>query len=257
LSENATEPEGETTPFGREATVDSLEWRSNLKLLAIDTATARGSVALLEDREVHAQLQIHSLETHSARLLSSIEFLLSRTGWELKDLNLIVAGIGPGSFTGIRIGVSTALGLAQSLSAHFAGISGLEAMAHKLPGIDGRIGVVLDAQRSQVYFAEYISSQGNLRRMAKPGLFFPEELERRLRRTRIFLIGDGAIRYRKELSPASGAGPRVVEVDLFLAGTLGTLALSKKRSWRKGEFLSSEPLYIRPPDACKGKAKSR
>jgi tRNA threonylcarbamoyladenosine biosynthesis protein TsaB len=214
-------------------------------------------VALLEDREVYAQLQLHSLETHCARLLASIEFLLSSAGWSLNDLRLIVAGIGPGSFTGIRIGVSTSLGLAQSLAVPYAGISGLDAMARKLPGIDGRIGVVLDAQRAQVYYAEYVTRAGRTKREGKPALLKPAELKTRLSGKRIFLVGDGAARYREELKAVSAAWPRVLDVDLFLAAALGRLALERKRSWRTGEFISSEPLYIRPPDAFKGKVKSR
>src|SRR5262245_54040453 len=74
--------------------------RHFLKILALDTSTARGSVALLDDRSVAAEFRLHSLETHSARLLRSIDFLLSSAGWQLSDLDLVASGIGPGSFTG-------------------------------------------------------------------------------------------------------------------------------------------------------------
>ncbi len=86
-----------------------------LKVLSIDTATRRGSVALHAGADLAAELRLSSFETHSARLLRSVEYLLDVAGWTAHDLGLVAAGIGPGSFTGIRIGVSTALGLAQSL----------------------------------------------------------------------------------------------------------------------------------------------
>lgn len=226
-----------------------------MKILSLDTSTPRGSVALLEGRVLTAELRVLSLETHSARLLSSVDVLLRNAGWNLADLGLVVAGIGPGSFTGIRIGVATAMGLAQTLSIPFAGISNLDALAHQAAGIDGRIGVVMDAQRSQLYFSEYLSNHGKIRHLGKPKLMYPSDLRRYLRGSRLYLIGDGVVRYAHELKLPSAGWPRLVEVDLFLAAALGRLALGCKRSWRSGEFLQSEPLYIRPPDALGQKAR--
>src|SRR6059036_1572063 len=110
----------------------------------------------MQGREGVAELRLHSQETHSARLLNSIHYLLSSSGWDLAKLELIAVGIGPGSFTGIRIGVATALGLAQSLSLPLACVSGLDALAFDLAYLRSRIGIVIDAQRMQVYYAEYI-----------------------------------------------------------------------------------------------------
>jgi tRNA threonylcarbamoyladenosine biosynthesis protein TsaB len=228
-----------------------------LKILSLDTSTPRGSVALLEDRNLAAELRLLSLETHSARLLGSIDFLLKSLGWNLSDLGLVVAGIGPGSFTGIRIGVATAVGLAQTLSAPFAGVSGLDALARQLPGMEGRVGVVMDAQRCQVYYAEYRCSRGRFARISKAALLNPPDLAHRLRGAHLHLLGDGAQRYARELGIPGTGWPRLVEVDLFLAAALGRLALARKQTWRCGERAYAEPLYIRPPDAQKRKAKAR
>jgi tRNA threonylcarbamoyladenosine biosynthesis protein TsaB len=227
-----------------------------MKILAIDTSTPRGSIALLQGMEISAEFHLHSLETHSARLLASIEFLLKMAGWELSELGLVVAGIGPGSFTGIRIGVSTALGLAQTCGINFAGISCLDALAQKLAGSEGSIGAVMDAQRGQIYYAEYAGRRGRVIKAGKPLLLKPEELGERLRGRHQHLIGDGALRYR-DLLLRPGVRPRLLEVDLFLAGAMGRLALTRKRCWRAGAYLLSEPLYIRPPDAFKGKGKTK
>jgi tRNA threonylcarbamoyladenosine biosynthesis protein TsaB len=226
-----------------------------LKILSLDTSTPRGSIALMEGREVAGELRLQSQETHSARLLTGIGFLLNSTGWELADVNLIVVGIGPGSFTGIRIGAATALGLAQSLAAAFVGISGLDALAHQLPGVEGRIGVVMDAQRSQVYYAEYISSHGRIRKDKEPALLDPENLARNLRGTHVHLIGNGAMRYASALKAPKAGWPRLVDADLYLAGSLGRVALDRKRWWQSGACLSCKPLYIRPPDATKPRRK--
>jgi tRNA threonylcarbamoyladenosine biosynthesis protein TsaB len=225
-----------------------------LKVLAIDTSSRRGSVALLAGPEVAGELRLASPETHSARLLRSIEFLLQMTGWAAADLNLIAAGIGPGSFTGIRIGVSTALGLAQTLHLPFAGISGLDALAAQARTLHECIGVVVDAQRSQVYFAEYRRFGKLPRSLEKPGLWNPEQLARRLRKRRMYLVGDGVTRVLDPMSVSAGGWPRRIDVDLFLASGVGRLALESRRSWHGGDFLRAEPLYIRPPDALRSRS---
>ena len=226
-----------------------------LKLLSLDTSTPRGSVALLDGEELTAELRLRPLGDHSSRLLENIRYLLGCVGWKPGDLGLIVACIGPGSFTGIRIGVATALGLAQTLGIPFAGVSGLDALARQLPGYDGSIGAVMDAQRGQVYYAEYRSEKGRIRRQARPTLLYPGELAVRARKGRVTLIGDGAQRYAHEWNLDAGRRwPRFVEVDLFLAAGMGRIALKRKQAWRSGEFLHAEPLYIRPPDALRKRA---
>jgi tRNA threonylcarbamoyladenosine biosynthesis protein TsaB len=231
-----------------------MDRRSHLKVLAIDTCTPRGSAALLEGHTLVAEFRLHSLETHSARLLKSIHFLLDNTGWGLKQIGLVAAGTGPGSFTGIRIGVATALGLAQTMSIPFCGISILDALASGFSHIDGPLGIVMDAQRSQVYYREFIVEAGKLRGVGKAGLYHPESLRKLIGRRRIVLAGDGALRYAEILlSPSSSA--RVFAGDLFAAASIGNLALASSRKWRKGENLACEPLYIRPPDARKPKGR--
>ena len=227
-----------------------------MKILALDTSTSRGSVGLLSGNEIAAELRVSSLETHSARLLRSIEFLLQTAGWVLRDLHLIAACIGPGSFTGIRIGVSTALGLAQTLRLPFAPVSAFEALASRYTFLQQNLGVVLDAQRAQVYFAEYELSGAGLHCVRRPALWDPLELAGRIRKRHLYLVGDGT-EYVLESARRAGSWPRVIESDLFLAGDIGRVGLARKRTWRRGEFLSAEPMYIRPPDAVKaGKWKT-
>lgn len=228
-----------------------------MKILSLDTSTRRENVALLEDRDLVAELRIRSAGTHSAHLLASIEFVLKSAGWRLQDLELVAAGIGPGSFTGIRIGVATAMGLAQTLMVPFAGISGLDALAHAASFVDGRIGVMLDAQRSQVYYAEYAPGRGRLRRVVQPVLMEPGELSSGTEIAGLYLLGDGAERYRTVFG-ASGTGwPRLIPGKHFPAPWIGRLALSRRSAWRSGAYIQSEPLYIRPPDALRRKVKKK
>lgn len=225
------------------------------RILAFDTATVRGSVALLEGREMRAEIRLHSVQTHSAQLLHSIDFLLRRAGWKPGDLNLVATGSGPGSFTGIRIGISTALGLAHSLSIPFVEISGLYALAHKVPHLDGRIGAVMDAHRSQVYYAEYAADHGKIRPAQRPVLIDISALEHRLRGRHLYLVGDVDICGLAGGKQSSSSWPRSICVDPFLAVEIGKLAFASRRKWRSGDSIKAEPLYIRPPDAIKKKLK--
>jgi tRNA threonylcarbamoyladenosine biosynthesis protein TsaB len=227
------------------------------KILAFDTSTARGSVALLEGKDLRAELRLNSMQTHSISLLSSIDFLLARVGWALDNLDLIAVGIGPGSFTGIRIGMATALGLAQSLSIYYAGVSGLDVLAHQCVIPDGHISVILDAHRSQVFLEEYIRRNGRLRKTGKPCLIHVSDLERYLADRHTYIVGDLKACQKKERNSTASEWPRPAFSDPFLAAGIGRLAFSRKRTWRSGELIAAEPLYIRPPDAVKNKSRKR
>jgi tRNA threonylcarbamoyladenosine biosynthesis protein TsaB len=223
------------------------------KILAFDTSTARGSVALLQGNDLRAEIRLHSLQTHSEHLLSSIDFLLSRVGWKMEDLNLVAAGVGPGSFTGIRIGIATALGLAHSLKIPFSEISGMDALAHRVSYLNGRIGVMLDAHRSQAFYAEYLGKEGKARSAQKSVLIDISDLEHHLKDRHLYLVGDIGLCRLDNSRDVSSGWPRPVAADLFLAADIGRLALSRKRAWRSGDYIISEPMYIRPPDALKKK----
>jgi tRNA threonylcarbamoyladenosine biosynthesis protein TsaB len=227
------------------------------RILAFDTASVRGSAALLEGTELRAELRLQSMKTHSSQLLSSIDFLLGRVGWTLNDLRLIAAGIGPGSFTGIRIGIATALGLAQTLSIPFAGISGMDTLARQVSWLNARIGVLLDARRGQFYYAEYSSNEGRVRVTRKPMLVHVSDLEQCLGDRHLYIVGDVSPKHFRELIQISNGWPCLVPGDHFLASGIGRLALVSKRKWRSGDDLITEPMYIRPPDAIRNRKPER
>jgi tRNA threonylcarbamoyladenosine biosynthesis protein TsaB len=223
------------------------------RILAFDTSTQRGSVALLEGRDVRDELRLHSLQTHSTQLLSSIQSLLNRSNWALNDLNLVAVGIGPGSFTGIRIGIATALGISQSLSIPFAGISGLDVLACQPAIQSGCIGVTLNAHREQVFYAEYVRNKGRIRRALKSTLMGISELGSHLANRRLYIVGDLEECRIQGFAKSPPDWPRALPADLFLASGIGRLACTRKSAWRSGDFLLPEPTYIRPPDALRHK----
>ena len=123
-----------------------------MKILAISTSSNSCSVALLEDTNLIKELNIINEKTHSEKLMPLIQELFETTGFSLSDIGLIACDIGPGSFTGIRIGVSTVKALAVVNNLPVVGVSSLEGLAYNVTGFD-YICSILDARNNQVYLA--------------------------------------------------------------------------------------------------------
>ncbi len=126
-----------------------------MKILSIDTSTASGSIALLEDDRLLAELTTCIQKTHAERLLPSIKNLLDSVGIKIEDVDGFALTIGPGSFTGLRIGLAAIKGFAWSLNKPVVGVSTLEALAMNIPYSDKPICPILDARKKEVYAAIY------------------------------------------------------------------------------------------------------
>lgn len=123
-----------------------------MKILAISTSSINASVALLDDDKLIQELNISDQKTHSEKLMPLVQKLFETTGYALDDIGLIACDIGPGSFTGIRIGVATVKALAEVKNIPVVGISSLEGLAYNVSGFD-YICSILDARNNQVYMA--------------------------------------------------------------------------------------------------------
>ena len=124
-----------------------------MKILGIDTSTPIGSVALIDDDNLVAEHTLNIVQAHSARLMPAIDGILKWSDITADDLDGCAVGIGPGSFTGIRIGVATIKSLCYALDKPIVGVSTLEAVAYNLRWTDGIICPLLDARRREVYGA--------------------------------------------------------------------------------------------------------
>lgn len=122
-----------------------------MKLLGLDTSTPIGSVALIDDDTIVAEHTLNIVQTHSARLMPAIDTVLKWGNITPDDLDGCAVGIGPGSFTGIRIGVATAKSLCYAVDKPIVGVSTLEAIAYNLRWTDGFVCPILDARRSEIY----------------------------------------------------------------------------------------------------------
>lgn len=165
-----------------------------MKILALETSAVAGSVAVCEDDNLLAQNFQRTGLTHSATLMPMVESMLTNAGMKLDEIDVIAVASGPGSFTGLRIGVSTAKGLSWKGNKPCASVSTLEAMAWQLSGMDGVICAAMDARRKQIYNALFEMKDGVLSRLTPDRAISLDDLRKELENTEKtqIVVGDGA-----------------------------------------------------------------
>ena len=189
------------------------------------------SVCLTEDEELIAEAYENSGLTHSVTLLPMAEEMLKNCGVKLEDVDVVAVAAGPGSFTGLRIGVSAAKGLAWTLDKPCAKVSTLEAMAWNLVGFEGNLCPVMDARRSQVYNALFSSDGQTVARLTPDRAISLEELTeevKKMDRPQI-LVGDGAYlcyNYWKEQGLPSRLAPPNLRLQKAWGVARGALELA-------------------------------
>ena len=164
-------------------------------ILAFETSAKAGSVALMDDKKLLGESYQNTGLTHSQTLLTMAQDLLQSCGCGVKDVTAVAVAAGPGSFTGVRIGVAAAKGFAWGAELPCCGVSTLEAMAMQLGIHQGYICPVMDARRSQVYNALFHVEGGNCNRVTEDRAISLEDLGKELNNLQepIFLVGDGSV----------------------------------------------------------------
>lgn len=220
-----------------------------LKILAIDTTTLRGSVALTDGPNIVAMMGIFSGKDHSMTLISSIDFLLNKMGLPLERVDAFAVASGPGSFTGIRIGLATAKGFAETLHKKIVPIVALEALAFKARFLEGLICPMIDAQRGQIYTSLYLSEGSAFRQTANDVAIRPKEWIDSLPQRKIYFLGDAAYKYSELILAQNVKDWRIIKMNLFLAEAIAELAYEKLSEGSEMLPQDVDGYYIRPSDA--------
>lgn len=217
-----------------------------MRVLGIETTGTIGSVALREGA-VSAEESFERGLVHGKALVPAIDTLLARAGWEKASIGLIAVSQGPGSYTGVRVGVATAKSLAWALGCPIVGVPTLDALALGLPPADFALCPVVDARWEQVYTALYRWQGGRLAREAMPRAVRPADLARDLPE-RVHLFGDGLRRYRPlfERPGVSFGGEEEWTCHARVVAEVGARAFAEGR---RDDPLSLVPLYLRPTEA--------
>lgn len=206
-------------------------------LLALDTSTSAITVALHDGARVLAEATTLDARAHGERLAPGIREVLEAAGATPGELTHVVCGLGPGPFTGLRVGIVTARVLALVTGAALHGVCSLDALA--AAGPEGEVLVATDARRKEVYWARYAVSPGSVRALSAPAVTKPAELAPQVRA--LPTVGRGPVLY-------PGLFPAPVGVLDVSAAALADLAVARLAA---GEALADrEPLYLRRPDAA-------
>lgn len=223
-----------------------------MKILALETSAKAVSAAVSEDGKILASGYQDTGLTHSRTLMPIVEHILKNTGLTVADMDAIAVAAGPGSFTGIRIGVAAAKGLAFAADKPAVGVSTLAAMARNVAFCDGLVICAMDARRQQVYNALFEAKDGQLTRLTPDRAIALEELAEELRndpRPKT-VVGDGAKLCLAHLAEA-GIPCRLAPAHLVMQNAM-SVALEAEAMAAEGKLVSAqalEPVYLRPAQA--------
>ena len=217
-----------------------------MNILAIDTSALTATAAILSGDSLLGEISTTTKLTHSQTIMPMIDELLKKVNLDISDIDLFACSEGPGSFTGLRIGIGTIKGLAYGLGKDAVGVSTLEALAHNIAFTPFLISPIMDARRGQVYNALYRCHSGKLECIKEPRALAIEELCGELTEKTIF-VGDGVKVHREKITELMGENALFAppQHQLQRAGSVAYAALDKK------PISASEltAVYLRKPQA--------
>lgn len=223
-----------------------------MKILAIDTSATAASVCIAEENKIIGEFFINTAITHSQTLMPMLEQLFKNTGLSLKDIGAIAVNAGPGSFTGVRIGVAAVKGLAFADNLPCVSVSTLESMAYNMLGTDCIVCSVMDARCSQVYNALFRVKGNSVERLCDDRAFSLSDLKLELQKysEKIYLVGDGAnicAQFLENSLPNAEIAPFNKRIQ-----TASSTACEAFKRIFDGDTLTAEklmPTYLRLPQA--------
>ena len=221
-----------------------------MKILSIDTASNICGVSILENTNLLINLDSNTGTTHSEKLMPMILDAFEKTGLTLNNIDLIICDKGPGSFTGIRIGIATCKAFCDSTNIQGIGVSSLETLAHNVKN-DGLICSLIDCKKNNCYFALYNLQNGVYSQIIEPSTNSLEEIIDNLKEhtSPITFVGDGAIAY-KEFIISQFENSLFVNPEQNILNSYN-LALAGLSKFNKNEFDEMLPMYLKKPQAEK------
>ena len=218
-------------------------------ILALESSALTASVAICDGERLLGEYTVNNGNTHSETLLPMAEALLRDLRISISEIDLFAVSVGPGSFTGIRIGVSTLKGLAFGTKKPCVGVSTLEAMAYNLYIPNGLICPVMNARRKQVYTALFRESNGKIERLMPDSAISIEELDQILATYHepVYLVGDGYDLAVENLTHPLGSTPERLRYQ-----SAASIAKAAYIAYSEGSYISDndiKPIYLRPCQA--------
>jgi len=220
-------------------------------ILGIESATAQVGCAIGGHEGVLASTHSARGKRHAESLAPQIEFALSQARVTIDEISVVAVDVGPGLFTGLRVGISTAMATAFGLSVPMIGVSSLDLVAFPVRHTRRLIAAAIDARRGELFTAFYRQVPGGLQRVTEPHVVTPDDLYAELQAasTECLVVGDGALRYREQLSSITKV--EIADESLAYPSAASLVALAHARALREDFVQPAEisPLYLRRPDA--------
>jgi tRNA threonylcarbamoyladenosine biosynthesis protein TsaB len=216
-------------------------------VLGIETSSPQASVAIGSEQGIVASALISRGGAYNEFLLPAIRFCLDQSGLGFRNIGGVAVSLGPGLYTGMRVGVATAKALAQSLSVPIVGMASLDLLAFEVRYTPKTICATLDARRNEIFHAFYRSSPGGIQRMSEYRISRPEHLAVGLesRPEEVLLIGSGALIYRKEFEDIAVVELATMSQSFPDARALVELSLPRMYREEYDSLYDLKPLYLR------------
>lgn len=220
-------------------------------ILGIETATPQVGCAIGAHEGVRASFHVAKGRRHAESLVPGIDFIRRQAGIELSEIGAVAADVGPGLFTGLRVGVATAKAMAMTLRVPVIGVASLDLLAFPVRWTNRRIVSVVDARRGEVFYGFYRQVPGGVQRLSGHRLGTPDELCSEIQATgeECLAVGDGALRYAESLQELTRV--EIGEAGLAFPSAASLVQLAHAQALRE-EFINSwelEPVYLRKADA--------
>ena len=221
-----------------------------MRILAVDTATKSASVAVVQENSLLAEITTVRKQSHSKQLMEMINRVIGLSGLTLSELDGFAVTRGPGTFTGLRIGISSVKGVSAASGKPIVGVSSLDALAVQASFFPYLICPLIDARKGEVYFSRYRFQNGQLKKEADEQVFPPEKAIVDLNEACLF-IGDGALNYQQIILKKMGTSAFFASFfqNTIRASTVAYLSMDKFKHNDTDDVGRFVPQYIRRSDA--------
>lgn len=224
-----------------------------MNILAIDTSSSVASVAIINNEKLVGEYSINTNLKHSEKLMPIINQLLLSCDISINDIDCIGIAEGPGSFTGVRIGIATARAISHVINVPIIGVSTLEALAYNIPCFEGIVCPILDARRNQVYASAYRWEDNNVFSVINQDAYYIDDIIDELNKynEKIIFLGDGIDIYKEKLVSGLGVKAKfsLIYTKLQRASSVAQLALKYSKKGEMKNCFQVLPNYLRKSEA--------
>ena len=220
-----------------------------MKILAMDTSSFPASVSVAEDGVILGEYVLRDRRKHSQNIMVMTERLMSDLGMDVADMDLFAVTTGPGSFTGLRIGISTIRTLAQAVAKPVAAVNTLEALAYNLSEFDEIVVPMLDARRDEVFCGAYRFCDGIICEVTKPCVMSVSAICEEFKDEKVIFTGDGVLIHGDELRKYDNFSIAPLNMRETRSSSLICAALCKEKNNELKQYNEVLPVYLRKSQA--------